>query len=309
MSGRNGELPAYEICECHDLLVIKGIIEDSPAQRNFTFLDVGAGKYTWGRSVSEYLNQEFGGKGLTFRVIGVRGEQNPETTIIEDGCVTRFELGAFKIEEISSEFTKCELTLKDEVDGAWASWTMRHLQDSVGTLKQIVELLRPGKGMLSFDGFVYALEGDDLSPSSLVKNIFPYISELLQDTGNEFLAFPVLQTDNYHFILKRKSSEPCKIPFSYERRETIIEIPSHSSEGIIVFKRQTPRPDVYKMTLDDFNSLNFNMVKLAKTENFYYFYNHQGDRRILCFPDTAPSGSLSILKWIIDKGFWKISNE
>ena len=142
-SWRDNGKNEYLLGQCDDRETIGTIVRKSPEQKEFTFLDVGAGNFSWGRSVTKYLNENFSDRSLSFTIIGVRGEENREKTPLTEGVCTLYEIGRFKIEDIQEEFTKRGLVLTSKVDGIWSSWTLRHLVDPVGTFLQIRDLLRP----------------------------------------------------------------------------------------------------------------------------------------------------------------------
>ncbi len=212
----NGNKTYAIVAQMQELALIKAIIKDNPERTEFSVLDIGAGKFQLGRTLAQGLNEANDiPKHVRVNIISVRGEANPENEEVQDGICHLYELGAFKIEDISSELTT-RIKLHKPIDFAISAWTFRHLVDPFGTFLQVYNLLNPKSGHFILDGFFYERESKDGIVSDCPRR---NMLSLLQDLSEPFL----IHGYNYcsgrdvfnPIILKRMNNNECKIPLSY----------------------------------------------------------------------------------------------
>ncbi len=208
---------SYKILYINECLLIQDVIEKAPAgQKNFYVVDLGAGDFQLARKIADYIkrNTNLLKEGQKVYVISVRGEQNKEESIIDEGKVVRYNLGQFKIEDMHEAFNKRGFFLVNKADLVFSNMTFRHFVDPLGSLAQTYELLKPGKGLLLMDRFFPANELDISFPSDNELNM--RIKNILTK-----LQVPVLlnyDPDDYtttQFALKRPDSKPFPLQGEY----------------------------------------------------------------------------------------------
>ncbi len=213
----------YEYCMCgiDEQKLMKKVILQSPQQKAFYALDIGAENFQWGRGIADFINtQNDLPKDIKVNIISIRGEKNLGDRIIEEGCCRLYELGAFKIEEMIERFKKEGLFLEKKVDLAISRWCFRHLADPVGTFVQAFNLLRPKKGLLLMDGFVFLFQGQKWKSREFDSNF--NMVQLLFDTKAPFLMnMCSTQRSLDHFVLQRPNEKSCELPMKYEGVERL----------------------------------------------------------------------------------------
>ena len=92
-----------------------------------------------------------------------------------------FKFNQFKIENISDELAKRGFNLENKVDLVVSNWTLRHLVDPFGTLKQIYGFLTPTGGKFLSNGFLFKfselnekLESESSLPPNFIWGIYPF---------------------------------------------------------------------------------------------------------------------------------------
>lgn len=242
----------YNLCGIDDHLLAKQLILQAyPARKEFVFIDIGAGNFSWGHALSDYINNEpqFP-KDIQVKILSLRGEQNNGEKIVKKGVCEEHNLGEFPVENLLDSLEKQNFALGNKVDLIVSSWCFRHLVDPIGTLFQTFELLNP-KGLMALDGFMF-LNGneprEDLEKNhemrliQLLASITPqFLMKKPEDIGfNELIiAKPThLPELKYSHIIKRESSPHYAIQFasSFEglKREEIIM----PEKGIIYGSRE-----------------------------------------------------------------------
>jgi len=206
--GYNGTC-LYNLCGINEhRLVQQLILKGYPSQKEFTFLDVGAGRFEWGMSLVEQLNQDPEiPSDATYHVIGVSGELG--STITRCGKCYLHNLGGFKIEEIGREFESRGFRFTNQIDFAISRLTLFHLKDGPGTFVDICNLLRPGTGIFIMDGFYFntAEIGDNA-------NFRQNLIQLLIDGKVKFLRLPNRSHAFDAFCIQRDLS-PVRLPIRY----------------------------------------------------------------------------------------------
>lgn len=210
----NGD-PEYNILSIPDHMLIKKLIQQAPLeQREFYVVDVGAGKFQWGKSLAEFINQQEDiPNDITLHIFGLRGEGGVENQQTIGKCKL-YELTAFKVENVFAEFEKRGLFLENKLDLMISRWCFRHLVDPLGTFLQFFNWLRPGTGLILMDGFCVLNKNDTWNTKSYDPNL--YLLSLLLKIKAPFL----LQQWNAdrslnRFLLTKPDVNPCQLKMSY----------------------------------------------------------------------------------------------
>ena len=154
--GVNGA-SSYEICGVDDERLILNRVESSPEQKDFYFLDVGAGMYQWVDNTRKLLcnNSELPSD-KQYHIIGVNAEGVDEVETTENCKIYKF--GDFKTENIIEAFHERGLYLTNKVDLTVSQWTLRHLVDPLGTFLQMYKLTKPS-GVMFIEGLFFSRLG------------------------------------------------------------------------------------------------------------------------------------------------------
>lgn len=215
----------YDVMGFDDHHLIKALMHKLPNdQDTFTFLEIGAGNFQFGKALAKFLNgqEDLPDHIHNIRIISVRGEDHGDTgfKIYEQGRCTLFEFGYFKIENLQEEFNKHNLQLENKVDYIISLWCLRHLVDPVGTFQQAYNLLKPGSGLFVGDGFFFTYNHEDFH--SVINHNFR-MQKLLFSIKAPFLIRPWNDTRSCdRFAIKRTSENPLTLPLSY-RSVSLIE--------------------------------------------------------------------------------------
>ena len=191
-------------------------------EKEFYFLDIGAGNFQCGRAVATYINEN---RGLfpnlkKAHIISVRAERNTQNPIQEDGICKLYNYGAFKVEELEEEFLRNPLLAPlgeaGKIDLIVSSWCFRHLVDPAGTFVQAYNLLRPGSGTLLMDGFFL-----NIDKVSFKENNLQNLVRIIHFPGAE----AILDVDDiagrraHSCVIRRYGIEKCSLPLSYDSLE------------------------------------------------------------------------------------------
>lgn len=230
----------YAMCGVkeHDLMK-KLILDAYPARKEFYALDVGAGNFQWGESLADYIEKQTDlPPDIKVHIIGVRGEKNTNTQMIETSRCRIYRLGAFKVEEMETEFAKVGLDVKNKIDMATSRWCLKHLEDPTGTLLQTMNLLRPQTGLFLFDGFMLCYEDEDLEKKfSPKKNMV----QLLSDLKAPFVRINYGSSQQVdHFLVQRIKETPCKLPMIYKNGLAMSPYKFDGSNTMAKFHRMAP---------------------------------------------------------------------
>ena len=217
---------SYWLCDISDTKIVSTLIQEAPeSQKDFYFLDIGAGNFSWSIGLAEFLNKENLREEATYHIIGINGETHFERNsafkegIVKDGNCIRYQFGSFKIEELIEELRKKDLNLLDSIDLIVSRWTFKHLADPVGTLLQACNLLRP-KGIFLCDGIFTIfteispdpLPNPNVSSTESVRHFRKYQTLILHLLNN--VTFWEQNQNGYtaSFFLKRESETPVQLP-------------------------------------------------------------------------------------------------
>jgi len=208
----NGE-ESYRICGIDDKRLLKQIIQQAPpTQKDFYFLDLGAGNFELSEAQAKFINSQSDlPPGITVHLISVRGEKNVQETLIKTGSCIRYNLGDIKIEELEKELERNGLYIKGKLDLVETRWCCRHLVDPVGTFSQCFDLLRPRSGLFLGDGFFFFQEKEEDAGQAN-----EHMIRLLLDLECPFLMeHHNIGASLHRFIVRRLHSDPCTIPMQY----------------------------------------------------------------------------------------------
>jgi hypothetical protein len=205
----NGEAQ-YKLLDVNEAQLIKRLIQQAPAtQKDFYFLDLGAGGFQWGDHLAEFLNAQTDlPKDITFHIINARGESYEGEAITTSGACKIHKLGAFKVEDLESELRKYGFSTRC-LDFVISRLCMLHLVDPVGTFEQVYNQLRPKTGHLLSDAFTIRIGKDD-DRAGYNGQERDRLLALLRDTRAPFLIH-----DSSDYILRRPDDAPARISFRY----------------------------------------------------------------------------------------------
>lgn len=217
----------YEIGGMDEVNFFHHLITANPGQKEWIFLDIGAGDYQWGDHLSEAIN------GFTdifndvkVIIIGLGGEAFQGEKFSSKGKWDIYRLDEFKIEKIE-EALKNEkalerkaLDLASRVDGIFTRWSFLHFVDPIGTLEQAHNLLKPSTGLFFGDGFPYILKGQHAETYGWPE-WRENMQRLLWNMKVPFVIDPNADICYFHFIFKRNDEAPLKLPLRYAGLSTI----------------------------------------------------------------------------------------
>jgi len=217
----------YGLCSINEFALIYYIIHEAPAfQKEFWIMDIGAGNFQWSKRVVEFLNNEVKiPEGITVHIISLRGEKNLSDRVTELGPWRQYDLGAIKIEEISSALLREGFDLTNKVDLIVSRWTFRHLTDPTGTFAQAYDLLTPGRGLLLLDGFFAKIRRDTSYDLKTLEGHVSYeenMMRIVMDTQAQFLSqnMQLVGGSLNQFAMRRIDGAPCRLPLSYSGTST-----------------------------------------------------------------------------------------
>lgn len=193
---------SYNFFHVSEFKLIERIIRSTNSQKEFIFMDIGAGNCIWGRACANYLNTlKDLADDIEIIIISLTGDNEKDITKIKkDGICTIYEYDKFKIECLSTELKKYRFNLNNRVDLCVSSYTFIHLVDLYGTFAQIFNLLRPISGLFLFDEF-------DFSHKIIPMLGVPYLS------SNIVMVNYRRESNNY--IIKRNNKNKCILPILY----------------------------------------------------------------------------------------------
>lgn len=206
----------YLLANVKEQVLIKTMIENNYKQHNqkeFWILDIGAGDFSWGKALADYLNQELTIDEIVVNIINVRGEKNTKEEIFTDGKCKMYNLGQFKIEEMITAFEDRNLHLIHQVDFMTSHACLQHLVDATGTFAQAYELLKPITGYFSFNDFnLFIQYEENQQPQFNLKHTMRMLIEA------DLVFLMAMKGDsNYptQYVIKKKNTDPCMINLEY----------------------------------------------------------------------------------------------
>jgi len=229
----NGIKDSYRLFNGRDeYQFIKQIILNNTGQKEFLFLDLGAGLFGFSEYICEKLERDKEiPEDIKVNFVSVRGESSDEPyKVITSKKCAQYQLSAFPIEQLESAFQRIKEAHPDfpqiegKVDFSISKMTFLHLVDPLGTLMQAYQLLKPETGYLICDGFYCELL-NDYHRDSLDPGFFEGFSQhhtlylALILSGAQVLINPEGLTQRLQqFIIKRKDDQQLNIPLQYSTR-------------------------------------------------------------------------------------------
>lgn len=200
--------PQYHICRLEDEVLIRNVVQNSPAQSDYYFLDVGAGLYQWVNNAAKILcNSSEYVPNSRYHIIGVNFEGKDEVETI--GNCTVYRLDHFKTENMIEAFQERGLYLENKLDLVVSRFTLRHLVDGLGTFLQMYELTKPG-GLLFVEGIPFVrvnFKGEDIYNDDLSALNMNVLYLLKYDLNTSYLMCPHKEyLRNMRDIMIRKNS-------------------------------------------------------------------------------------------------------
>lgn len=244
----NGKHSYYHL-NISQLKLAKKIIEDAhkEGRKDVYILDSGAGDFQSCDAFAEYLNDHrfVLPQGMTFHIIGTRGEHYEGKAIEQIGPCKVYKFGSFKIEEHQEELRKRGLDLKDKIDLTISNWAHRHYVDSLGTWGQLFQTTRPKTGLILMDWCYYLYEGETFENKvDAFHKSRDHLLDLLLHINAPFLFQPHgdgFNRETDRFILRRENDTPLKLPLAYKEVQGCdgrhFDIGSHH---VVVFKVLDP---------------------------------------------------------------------
>jgi|GEM_PF-3633228 len=249
----NGDKASYRLFNYRDeYQFIKQIILNSPEQKEFLFLDLGAGQFGFSQYICEKLERDKTiPEDIKVKFVSVRGESSKEPyKVITSKKCTQYNLSAFPVEQLETAFQRVREIHPDfpqmegNVDFSISKMTFLHLVDPLGTLVQAYQMLKPETGLLMSDGFYCELLNDYHSASN-DRGFFEgfgqhhtlYLALIL--SGAQVLINPEGISARLHqFILKRKDGQQLNIPLQYSTRIADSSDATHHQHKLATYQVQ-----------------------------------------------------------------------
>jgi len=233
----------YDICHAPEENVLPSVIRNAPPeQKEFCFLDIGAGNFSWGQNTLRIL-RTLDLQGKTVHVISVRGEQNELTEKKSLGNIHLYELGGVKVENIADALQqRLGFDCRSKMDVIVSHWTLQHLVDPMGTTIDSYSLLRPGSGKMFFNAFSFVLESFADTASQQAKdpdwrNSMRSLPFLLDQAKVPFLRCHCygcqMMGSQPHYILHRPSEKPMELSLKYGKIIEIKEMSQISCQKVL----------------------------------------------------------------------------
>ena len=266
--------PTYGMLSIDEISLMKKIIEQSPNQKNFYFLDIGAGNFQLPNKVYETFKEDSILEGKKLHVFGLSGESGRTIQKIEGHC-SLYLSSAFQVEHIDNIFNIRDLDLKNKFDFVISRKCFFHLADPVGTFVQTYRLMRPKTGLFVGEGFYFSMTKDFAFINSL------QVLELLFLTRKPFL----IQKDNEegtqrlpYFILQKSDDKECEIPWTYTAahiKSAIIATWKIGSSTITEFSyTEPPTKEDKKKCINLFKTLKNNPSDMLVGDQVLYQWLH-----------------------------------
>jgi|GEM_PF-2468413 len=239
----NGQ-DGYDLCGADEYKLMESIVRRAPAeQTDFYALDIGCGNFQWGTGLAKHFDKLTDlPRPIKVHIINVRGEQHLGERVTLTSRCALYKLGAFKIEELFEQFKANGLELENKVDLAVSRFTFRHLADPVGTFTQTYDLLRPGSGILSIDGFFMLDQTDSEHITRYDYN--KKMIQLFADTKARFIYRYFEHARSLsHLMSQRPDDSKCELPMKYEGLRSIGSGWQNDSECMTVFTREPQESD------------------------------------------------------------------
>ncbi len=224
-----------------DHKLVKNIIHRNiDKQKEFYFLDIGAGNCAWATGVVNFLNQQpdlF--NDITIHIISLTGEHYDTIPVPESNFCKVYNLCSFEIENLSDSLQKRGLDFNNKIDLIVSNYCFMHLHDPSGTFVQAYNLLRPYTGIMVLDGFPLHYDDDP----DLTKDFASATKEFLQSTQVPFLMSTYVARDDishhgiYPFMIQRPDQTPCQLSYMYAGLEKRTVNRDWVAGGVTILKK------------------------------------------------------------------------
>lgn len=282
--GLNSE-KLYNMCYLDDYKFITKIVESSPEQNRFTFVDMGAGDYSWINGLSSFIQNDEALATKKFDIYGLNAEGSASTEIHEN--VNLHFYGGFKSEDLITSFSEKGHDLNGNVDLFLSRFSLRHMVDPIGITEQAFSLVKKN-GFLLVDDFRvnYKDMVGDLIPNSK-HSIFEVMTHFDADllicpsniafrSVNHFLLqkhgdnshIPLKYSDIIHDATIRNSCEyAIEYQYTNEPREVRISLDCHFGQE----DSSLWNSNMFSGNKELYDWLEVNELFIANSETFKYF--------------------------------------
>lgn len=196
-----GVFNSYELAK-------KIILTAPPEQKEFYIIDIGAGMGGFLDGLGNYLKAVQLPEDIKVNLIGLTAQDKIpyEKQEVSKNCI-KYLFGKFNAENFNEKLVRLSaagLDIKNKIDFAVSRLTFIHLADPLGTLIQIYDNLRPGRGMMFFDFFMVNLKISEEKgfKKTIINNILPL-------TNAEFISSSAAPAaiESSDFLIRRNKDE------------------------------------------------------------------------------------------------------
>ncbi len=211
----------YRLANVNEHLLLFSTIKKGMLQgkKIFYVMDIGAGDFTWGRGVADYLNKkiELQKKNIEVHIYSLRGEANSPFLSSTGICKIK-EIGECQIEQLSQALKEQGLDRSIKFDFIISRWTFRHLTDPVGTFLQAYHWLCPETGFFLLDGFFFLTDQSSTPYSNFYfnKNMVQLLIDC--DQHQHFFMTNYAENDSLNHFVIQKTNDECgkNVPLNYQ---------------------------------------------------------------------------------------------
>ena len=162
-------------------------------KKNAYLLDIGAGNFSWGKSIASMLHEskELPPE-LTIHIISVTGERYDVPEKEKVGQCILYNFSAFEIENLDEALKKrgLELEGKEAFNLIVSRYCFVHLHDPIRLFMKAYNMLDPENGYMLIDGFPIFFSNPELSETRNrlyeYKRYFDFESETLIASNKQF---------------------------------------------------------------------------------------------------------------------------
>ncbi len=197
--------PSYQLLGADENQLLPFIANLNPEKKEIYIIDVGCANAAWGTNAMHILHKTCSELDKHFYIFSITGGRECTRQREDLGNVSHITFNQCKIENIAEAFPE----LANKVDLIVSSYTLRHLVDPFGTLKQLYHLLSPTCGILISDGFTFFVND---SPAC----------QMLSDGNLNILAMSNAETlfgnnEDYvsSFLLMKTNVNELELPIEY----------------------------------------------------------------------------------------------
>lgn len=200
---------------------LKYMVDNNPEQKDFYLMDIGTGDFRWAGKTASTIEKfieknHYQEKNLHFYIIGLKGNKSDaeeaNTKYLEKKLSTHctsYLFSQFPIDNMEAEFKKRGLHGRfiNNIDFVVSSMTFVHLNDPLGDVVQVCNMLRPSTGIFCLDGLLVGYPKIGIASPPLALSKISGI-EYLQDWSG------VISRRNT-LIHRTASTDPVLPSFSY----------------------------------------------------------------------------------------------